>query len=143
MGSVSLFTLPPSVLPLIRYTPATEFRHLPSSFLSCSFSLECSSPLPVASSCSLVRSQLRRRLFRDVPSLTSLRHSLILPFFSPWHFLLAEIILCFFLYMFIVCLPRLENKILESGSPSCLPVCFQCLEQNWARGRDPILCFVQ
>ena len=68
---------------------------------------------------SLFRSQFRWCLFRDIASLTILHHSQTTLLFFLQPFLLSEIILYFVFYTFIVCLPQLEHKNLESGSWSC------------------------
>ena len=107
--------------------------------ISRSFNLESFSLSPMASSSSSFRCLLRWCLFIDSLSLTISPHYTLLRSYFSQHLLLSEITLYFFLYTIFVCLPWPEHKILESGSLSCLPVCFQCSEQNQTHGRCPVL----
>ena len=121
------------------FTILQPLRSNSSQAISCSFNLECFSLSPMASSSSSFPCLLRWCLFTDWLSLTISPHYTLLPSYFSQHFLLSEITLYFFLYTIFVCLPQPEHQVLESGSLSCLPVYFQCSEQNVTCGRCPVL----
>ena len=109
--------------------------------ISRSFNLEYFSLSPMASSSSSFQCLLRLCLFTDSLSLTVSPHYTLLRSYFSQHLLLSEIALYFFLYTIFVCLPWPEHKILESGFLSCLPVYYQCSEQNLTHGRCPVIIF--